>query len=152
LRRNKMKCMKCGAEIKEGEEFCGECGAPRQGSTVQTTQKGSWMSENTKGALCYLFGWITGVIFLLVEKDSKFVKFHAVQSVIISLVLQVILYSTAPTSYYDPYYGYAYTDSTLYGIVGLIMFILWIVMMYKASKGEKFKLPVIGDFAEKQTQ
>ncbi len=135
-----MKCTKCGAELKAGEQFCGECGSPRQGSTGQTDVKPSGTSENTKGALCYLFGWITGLIFLLIEKDSKFVRFHAIQSIIINFVLMVVFFAVTPQSSYDDY--------TLYTLIALLSVILWILLMYKAYKGEKYKLPVIGDFAE----
>ena len=148
-----MRCNKCKAEFKAQEEFCGECGTPRPGSTGQVTKKSSGMSENTKGALCYLLGSLTGIFFLLTEKENKFVRFHAVQSLITFVVLYIIQIAVEPTSYYDSFYGtYSYTDSTLYGIVSIIIFILWILLMYKAYHGEKYKLPIVGDFAEKQTQ
>jgi uncharacterized membrane protein len=148
-----MKCNKCGAEFKAQEEFCGECGTPRPGSNDPGPGKTKGMSQNTKGALCYLFGWITGVIFLLTEKENKFVRFHAVQSVVTFIAANIISSAVAPTSYYDSFYGtYSYTDSTLYSLVVLMIVILWILLMYKASQGEKYKLPIVGDFAEKQTQ
>lgn len=134
-----MKCTKCGAEIKAGEQFCGECGEPIPGSTG-TRIKTSGTGENTKGALCYLFGWLSGLVFLLIEKESKFVRFHAIQSIITNLILTVILFAVEPESIYDDY--------TLYTLIALLALILWIVLMYKAYKGEKYKLPVIGDFAE----
>jgi uncharacterized membrane protein len=69
------------------------------------------------------------------------------------VVLNIISSAVAPTSYYNSFYGtYSYTDSTLYDIVTIIILILWILLMYKAYHGEKYKLPIVGDFAEKQTQ
>jgi len=98
------------------------------------------LEENIAGLLCYVLGWITGLIFFLIEKDSKFVKFHAMQSIItfggilvISLVLQVI-----------PFIGWA-----LGVLLSVLAVVLWIVLMVKAYQGEKFKLPVVGDLAEK---
>ncbi len=135
-----MKCTKCGAEIKAEDAFCGECGTVVAESSVQTTKKSSGMSENTKGALCYLLGWITGIIFLLTEKDNKFIRFHAVQSIIFSLALWVLTFLVEPRSYYDDY--------TLYGFVIIIELVLWVLLMYKAYQGKKYKLPVIGDIAE----
>lgn len=133
-----MKC-KCGAEIKAGEEFCGECGEPRPGSTGQPP-KNSGISENTLGLLSYLIG-LLAIIFVFTEKKNKFIRFHAIQSLIFNVLYIVILVAVTPQSIYDDY--------TLYFLALLLFFILWIVLMYKAYKGDKYKLPVIGDYAEK---
>jgi len=93
------------------------------------------LDKNVAGALCYAFGWITGLIFLVMEKKSSFVRFHAMQSIVTFLVIQV--FSFIPL---------------LNLIVFPVSLILWIFLMFKAYQGEKYKLPVIGDFAEKQAQ
>ena len=90
------------------------------------------MEENVAALLSYLLGWVTGLIFFLIEKDSKFVKFHAMQSIITFGALVVLSFI--------PWVNI---------IVGLLALILWIILMVKAYQGEKFKLPVIGDLAEK---
>jgi len=99
------------------------------------------INENIAGLLCYVLGWVTGIVFLVLEKENKFVRFHAMQSLatflslfVITMVLGII-----------PILGWII--STLLWILGLI---LWLLLMYKAFKGEMFKLPVAGDFAEKQ--
>ncbi len=153
-----MKCPKCGAEIKPEDQFCGGCGAILSGTTPipemggrSTTKTSSGLSENTKGMLCYLFGWLGGIVFLLIEKENKFVRFHAIQSVITFLILMILSIAVQPTSYYDQFSGtYRYSDATLSYFVSLLTLILWVVLMYKAYQGEKFKLPIIGDFAEKR--
>ncbi len=97
------------------------------------------LDENVEGALCYALGFVSGVIFLLLEKENKFVRFHAMQSVIVFLSLFII---------------------TAIPLIGWLMSIfivplgiaLWLILIYKAYQGEKFKLPVIGDFAEKQVK
>lgn len=103
------------------------------------TQMG--LEENIEGALCYLFCFVAGIIFLIVEKDNKFIKFHAIQSIVFSLVyifvdmfLMII-----------PLIGWLFA-----GLLTLGGFVLWIFLMYKAYLGEMYKLPVIGDFAAKQ--
>jgi uncharacterized membrane protein len=99
------------------------------------------IKENVAGLLCYLLGWVTGVIFILIEKENKFVRFHAMQSIIVFggiTVINIILG-------YIPYVGWLIAL-----IIWIIAIILWIVLMMKAYKGEKYKLPWIGDFAEKQ--
>ena len=100
------------------------------------------MQENVAGLLCYLLGWITGLIFLLIEKESKFVRFHAIQSIVVfgaytvlSIILRLI-----------PVIGW------ILGIIlGIVAFIIWIIMMVKAYQGLKYKLPVSGDIAEKHS-
>ena len=98
------------------------------------------MEENVAGLLCYLVGWVSGLVFFLIEKDSKFVKFHAMQSIITFVALTVIMWIANVI----PLIGWLIS-----GLVGLLALVLWIILMIKAYKGEKFKLPVIGDLAEK---
>lgn len=98
-------------------------------------------NQNLMGLLTYLAGFITGIIFLLVEKENKFIRFHAMQSTITFgglFVLNIILG-------FIPILGW---------VVGTLLvpveLILWLFLMYKAFKGETYKLPYIGNLAEKQ--
>lgn len=100
------------------------------------------LQPNVAGLLCYLFGWITGLIFLLVEKESKFVRFHAMQSIATYVVLFVIYM----VLWFIPVIGWIINI-----FIAIGMFILWIVLMYQAYKGKKYKLPVVGDFADKNS-
>jgi len=102
------------------------------------------MDENVEAALSYFLGFLTGILFFVLEKNSKFVKFHAMQSIavfiallVVNMVLGIILAITI-------------VGLMLLPLIYLIEVILWIFLMYKAYKGEKYKLPVVGDFAEKQ--
>ena len=98
-------------------------------------------NENLMGAASYLLGFLTGIIFLLVEKQSRFVRFHAMQSTILFGGIFVANFALG----FIPILGW---------IVGLLLtftaFILWIVLMWKAFQGEMYKVPKIGDMAEKQ--
>jgi uncharacterized membrane protein len=99
------------------------------------------MQPNLAALLCYLFGVITGIIFYIIEKENKFVRFHAMQSIITFgalFVLQMLLMVI-------PLIGWV-----LMPIVGIVSLILWVILMIKAYKGETFKLPFVGDIAEKQ--
>ncbi len=98
------------------------------------------LDENVAGLLCYVAWWITGLVFFLIEKDSKFVKFHAMQSIITFGALWIICWIVNAI----PFVGWV-----IAGLIGLLITVLWIVLMVKAYQGEKFKLPVIGDLAEK---
>lgn len=98
-------------------------------------------NENLMGAAAYLLWWITGLIFLFIEKQNSFVRFHAMQSIILFGGIHIAFFILA----FIPILGW------LVGVVlSLIAFILWLVLMWKAFQGEKYKVPYIGDLAEKQ--
>ncbi len=98
-------------------------------------------NQNLLGALAYLLGFITGIILLLVEKENKFVRFHAMQSTIVFLgifVAQFIL-------------GVIPVIGALLGmLLSIASLILWLVLMIKAFQGELYKLPYIGKIADEQ--
>ena len=96
------------------------------------------LEENVAGFLCYLLGFITGIVFLMVEKKSSFVKFHAKQSTIASLILFVILLIIG----WIPILG---------GLAWILGLILWVVLMIKALQGKKYLLPIVGKMAEEKT-
>jgi len=105
------------------------------------------LAENVAGLLCYVLGWVSGIVFILIEQENKFVRFHAMQSIVtfgsitvISIVLSILGLI--------PFIGVLF--DILGYIVGLIAFVLWIVLMVKAYQGVKYKLPWTGDFAEKR--
>ena len=98
------------------------------------------MKARTAGLLSYLFGWVGGLVFLLLERDNRFVRFHAMQSILFfgSISILESVFSLFP-------YG-------LFGInaaLGIVSFIGWIVLMVAAHRGRYYKLPFIGDYAEK---
>ena len=97
---------------------------------------GTGLPKNTAAALSYALAWVTGIVMLLIEKDP-FVRFHAMQSVITFGILTLLSLV--------PIIGWMLSPFIM--IVG---FVLWLVLILKAYQGEKFKLPIIGDFAEKQ--
>jgi len=100
------------------------------------------LEENVAGLLCYLVGWITGLIFILIEKDNKFVRFHAMQSIIVFGIISVAFLILR----FIPIIGW------ILGIIlWVIALILWIVLMVKAAQGDKYKLPWAGDLAEKNS-
>ena len=99
------------------------------------------MQANLAALLSYLLGFITGIIFYVIEKDNKFVRFHAMQSIITFGALFVLNMVLA----FIPVIGWI-----LMPIISIAALILWIVLMVKAYQGENYKLPIIGDLAEKQ--
>ena len=113
-------------------------------SEQQGNKTSTGLQQNTAGLLCYVLGWVTGIIFLILEKDNKFVRFHAVQSIIVFGAFTVILVVFS----WIPFNGWII--NLIDSIVGVIAFILWIVLMFKAYKGQIYKVPVAGNIAEKQ--
>lgn len=105
----------------------------------KTTSSG--LEENIAGLLCYVAGFITGIIFLVIEKENKFVRFHAIQSIITFVVILVASFLFAAIPVIGWIFGLLLTP---------VSFILWIFLMYKAYQGQWFKLPFIGNVAEKQ--
>ena len=152
-------CGKCGAAVDAGAAFCSKCGAPQSeaaigslgsaGAAAGAQQTG--MAENVAGALCYLLGWITGIIFLLIDK-RPFVRFHATQSIVVFGGLQIIglilggfwgVGIVGLPGFRTMGFGWG-----LYWLLDLIVFVLWIVLMIKAHQGERFRVPIAADLAE----
>ncbi|MBV9885883.1 MAG: DUF4870 domain-containing protein [Acidobacteria bacterium] len=146
-------CSACGSEVG-GAAFCPKCGAaqgaaasaPAGGAAVAPATSG--MEENVAGLLCYILGWVTGLIFFLIDK-RPFVKFHAAQSIALSIALIVVYIAVGFVFGMMSFAHLGFLALAMYPIVGLLVFVLWIFLMYKAYQHEKFKLPFIGDIAEK---
>jgi uncharacterized membrane protein len=89
--------------------------------------------------LSYLFLWVGGIVFIVLEKENRFVRFHAMQSLLFFGLLSIIQWVCS----YLPFFG------AIGSALGIVMFIGWIVLMVTAGKGRYYKLPLIGDYAEK---
>jgi uncharacterized membrane protein len=103
-------------------------------------QQSSGLSENVASGLSYVFGWLTGLIFYLIDKRPE-VRFHAMQSIVFAVVAMLVGWIRIFTR--GPIAG-------LLWLVSLVFFFTWIFLMIQAFQGKHFKLPVIGDFAEQQ--
>ena len=106
------------------------------------------LAENVAGLLCYVLGWISGLMFLLLEQDNKFVRFHAVQSIVTFGCITIISIALSILGMI-PVLGVLFQFSNW--IIGALAFVLWIVLMVKAYQGTKYKLPFAGDIAEKRS-
>jgi uncharacterized membrane protein len=104
------------------------------------------MEQNLEGLLCYVLGWVTGIIFFIMEKDNKFVRFHAMQSIIVFGAIFVVDIILSILRVFVPFIW------ILTLLLGIITFILWIVLMMKAYQGQMYKLPIAGDIAEKNSK
>jgi uncharacterized membrane protein len=109
------------------------------------TKTSMGLEENIAGALCYILGWITGIVFFLLEKENRFVRFHAMQSIVTFLPLTIIIWIIQVLLFWVPVVSWA-----ILSLLWILTLILWLVLMIKAYQGELYKLPIVGDFAEKQ--
>lgn len=99
------------------------------------------LEENIEAVLAYLLGFVSGIFLLIVEKKNKFVRFHAMQSTVLFLCITILNFVLG----FIPFIGWM-----LAGLISLAGLILWLVSMYRAYRGEKFKWPIVGEFAEKK--
>ena len=97
------------------------------------------LKPNVAALLSYIAGFVSGIVFLVIEKENKFVRFHALQSIITFGAIFVLQWVFSVMFYV----------SALVLLLNLASLALWIILMIKAYKGERFKLPVIGDIVEK---
>lgn len=126
--------------------------APTPSSSGGAKPPSSGLEPNVASLLCYLCGWLSGLIFILIEKDNKTVKFHAWHSLFLNLgffalyvaltIVSAVLGQIAPVL------------GMLFGLVVLVLnlafLVLWIILMVKAYQGLKFTLPIITEMAQKQ--
>jgi uncharacterized membrane protein len=165
-------CANCGADVSG--RFCQKCGAPvgapagpppppagvnpvppsppyAVGPTISPTVG---MTDNMAGALCYLFGFITGILFLVLApyNQNRDIRFHAFQSIFLNIAwvaLWIVVTIVLIPFRYIPFLG-LFISIVLQFVLGLGGFIIWIYMMFKTYNGEKIVLPIVGPMADKQ--
>ncbi|MFW6109979.1 MAG: DUF4870 domain-containing protein [Patescibacteria group bacterium] len=113
-------------------------GQPSSGSV---SGGGTGLDSNVAGALCYALGLITGIIFLVMEKEDDFVRFHAMQSIVVSVALLLVSVVLGIV----PILGWI-----LAFLINIGSLILWLLLMYKAYQGEEWEVPVLGKIAREQ--
>lgn len=120
----------------------------------ENRQSSLGLDENVAGALCYVLGAITGIIFYILEKDSDFVRFHAVQSIIVFgalFILNTVVTMISASIYSVPLAGMVFAG--VLGLVSTVIFlvalILWILLMVKAYQGDRYRVPIAGKYAER---
>ena len=99
------------------------------------------LDASLAAALSYSFGAVTGIVFLVIDKDRPFVRFHAMQSTVFSIVASIVALMLL---------GVPLLGRGLYVLAIIAAIVMWIRLMFKALRGERYKLPYIGDFVEQQ--
>jgi uncharacterized membrane protein len=156
-------CTKCGSSIADGVAVCPQCGtvtgsavagppaAATASGSVVVTPATTGLSENVAGLLCYLLGWLTGIIFLLIDK-RPFVRFHAAQSIVVfgtlTILRMIVTYGLVEGMFGMHSLGLLGLWSMLSLLIGLLTLILWILLMVTAFQGKQFEVPIAAPFAK----
>jgi uncharacterized membrane protein len=142
-------CKACGQEIGTAN-FCPKCGAsqaaPAASPAVPTASPSEGLQENVAGLLCYVLGWLTGIIFLLIDK-RPWVRFHAAQSIVVFGGLTLIRILLGIMHGVTGFIGWGFFG-LLFLLIGLTGFVLWIVLMIKAFQHQTWRVPIAADIAD----
>jgi uncharacterized membrane protein len=145
-------CKSCGQEIGAAN-FCPKCGAGQTAAVggpapaIAAASPTEGLQENVAGLLCYVLGWVTGIIFLLIDK-RPWVKFHAAQSIVVFgglMVIRIALIFMGSMVGGVIGYGFLGLISLAIGLVGLV---LWVLLMIKAYQHQTFRVPVAANIAD----
>ncbi|MGA7312361.1 MAG: zinc-ribbon domain-containing protein, partial [Silvibacterium sp.] len=138
-------CGKCGSAVTDGVPFCPQCGAAvgaaAPAPVVITPAGTTGLQENVAGLLCYVLGWLTGLIFLLLDK-RPFVRFHAAQSIVVFGALFLIRLVLTFGILGSGFYTFLSLWSLISMLVSLLTLVLWIVLMVQAYQGKMFEVPI----------
>ena len=151
-------CSRCGTQV-DGQ-FCPKCGAPAPGATFTEpvsntgTPPAAGLTINSASALCYLFGFITGILFLVLApyNQDRRVRFHAFQSIFLNV--GVIAVHIGITILSVMFHAVSFSLGVLIGslhlLVSLGFFLVWLYMLWNTYQGGNAHLPIIGQLAENQ--
>jgi uncharacterized membrane protein len=158
-------CAKCGATLTEGSAFCGSCGSPVAGEThtaasgpqsltASPSAAGSGLTSNAAGALAYVLGLITGIVFLVLEpyKHDRFVRFHAMQSILfcVAAIAFSVAWSIVVNIMINISGWTAMVLTPISLVISLGFFLFWLFLMYQAYSQREYRIPFIGAIAAKQ--
>src|SRR5215469_864670 len=151
-------CTKCGTEVPETAQFCQKCGQPQVGAPPNPGYRSvappyqpatSGLSENAAATLSYVLGWLTGIIFYLIDR-RPYVRFHAAQSIVtfggLHIIRAVVGIIFGMGWWYGGWGGFGGVGHlggfglgiTLLALLSFLTFALWIICMIKAYQGERF--------------
>jgi len=141
-------CSSCGAQIPAGVSVCPACSRSTAPATTTAPASAGGLTDNVAGMLAYVT-IIPAIVFLVMEpyNKSRFIRFHSFQCVFFT-VAWTVLWIALNIIAHIPLLGWL--TILIWPLIGLAGLVIWIVLLLKAYQGQMFKLPVIGDIAEKQ--
>ena len=140
-------CNQCGAQIPAGATVCPACSRSTAPSTTPQSSAGG-LTDNVAGMLAYVT-IIPAILFLVLEpyNRNRFIRFHSFQCIFFAIAWTV-LWVALNIIVHIPFLGWL--TILIWPLVGLAGFVIWLILLLRAYQGQMFKLPVIGDMAEKQ--
>ena len=144
-------CANCGSPL-EGR-FCAKCGSPASAAPPASQPlAGAGLTDNAASALCYVLGFVTGIIFLVMApyNQNRAIRFHAFQSIFLSVAWFVVWFALNILLGLLMHMAGVFGVFFLGPLIGLAFFILWIYMIVMAYQGKQVVLPVIGPLAKQQ--
>jgi uncharacterized membrane protein len=141
-------CTVCGAQTPDGSSVCPACGRAGAPAVRPAQAAAGGVTDNVAGMLAYVT-IIPAIIFLVIEpyNKSRFIRFHAFQSIFFAIAWTA-LWVVLSFVVHIPFLGWL--TILIWPLIGLAGFVIWVVLLLKANQGQMWKLPVIGDMAEKQ--
>ncbi|HSB14246.1 MAG TPA: hypothetical protein VLE22_07285 [Bryobacteraceae bacterium] len=146
-------CCQCGSATTDTDTYCGACGT-RQPVTPKRKQAANGLSPRTASILCYIpvVGWIPAIVVLASQRfrNAREVRFHAFQGIYLFVAWLLVDWVIAPL-YHLPLWhgGHLFPGIFVGGILKTVIFFGWIFMLIKTSQEETFKLPLLGELAER---
>ena len=146
-------CPQCGRQVRETDQFCGACGARQPGAASDG------VSPRTASMLCYIpwVGWIAAILVLASQRfrHEATVRFHAFQGIYLFVVWLIVDWILGPVGVFSAWRGVhrpwpgVLPVVSMVGLLKLVILAAWIFMLVKTSRNEKYRLPVLGELAER---
>jgi uncharacterized membrane protein len=155
-------CASCGAALAADVAFCGNCGkavgtaspVPQVNAAGGARAANTPLASNVASALAYALGFITGILFLVLEpyKNNRFIRFHAMQSILFSagVIAFSIVWTILWGLLFDISISLALIAAPLRLLISLAIIVYWLFLMYQAYSQKEYRIPYIGDIAAKQ--
>jgi uncharacterized membrane protein len=146
-------CVQCGSKVGDADQFCAKCGAPQKGAARssaaprKTADPISGMTGRNASLLCYIpwVGWIAAIVVLASERFRRdaHVRFHAFQGLYVFVAWLIVEWVIEPFAFAMPFHRVTAR------LLQVLILGAWVFMLIKVSQDEDYKLPIIGDLAER---
>lgn len=158
LGENQRLCPECGQTVNKAAVVCVHCGVPLTPEapvgTGPVVRSGTGLEPNVAAALSYVLTWVTGLIFLLIEKDDEYVRFHAKQAIVFGVAIFAIW--IAVSIFFTVMALIPFIGGIVVGVLGTLIWLVfgigflisWIVLIVKAYQGQRYNLPILGDLVK----
>lgn len=144
-------CCQCGSEVRDTDRFCGKCGGQQTRAGGRPTDYLSGVSDRTASLLCYIpmVGWIAAIIVLASERfrTHPTARFNAFQGLYLFVAWLIVSVALTPFLAFSRMFFFGFVGIS--AILKLVVFCTWIFMIIKVSQDETFKLPILGELAER---